>query len=373
MWAVALTIWNTGSVTLNGGTLKVDSSAVTGEGLVHFASGTFHLTDAGGYTVGANSGSIDKVLGFDHVSIPNGGGLIVDENLSVPTATSITVNSGAVGADEIINNGLVIAADSTLSTTSGLTNHANLVLVESTVEGALNNFGGSTVTVVATVDFNGLVSGPGNFFGPGTANFNGGMAPGASPAEVTFEGSVSLADTNTLFIEIGGTTLGDDYDSLSIAGSAELDGLLSVSLDGFTPTAGEEFTILTASSISNHGLALGGPAANLFRLMVDSSSVILQAIALGLPGDYNQNGTVDAADYTLWRDNFGSGTSLPNDDTPGVGQDDYARWKTHFGETAGSAAAVGTNTSVPEPTTVFLAAIALLGPVFVGTRQRRKL
>ncbi len=89
----------------------------------------------------------------------------------------------------------------------------------------------NSVTVVGTVDFDGLVSGPGDFFGPGTANFNGGMAPGASPAEVQFEGDVALAASNTLFIEIAGTTLGADYDSLSIAGSADLDGLLSVSLD----------------------------------------------------------------------------------------------------------------------------------------------
>ena len=35
-----------------------------------------------------------------------------------------------------------------------------------------------------------------------------------------------------------------------------------------------------------------------------------------LPGDYNQDGIVNAADYTVWRDNLGSPDSLPNDTSP---------------------------------------------------------
>ena len=133
--------------------------------------------------------------------------------------------------------------------------------------------------------------GPGGFFGPGTANFNGGLAPGASPAEVSFEGNLTLADTNTLFIEIGGITPGSQYDRLTIAGNASLDGTLDVSLiNGFTPSGGQQFTILTASSIVNNGFVLGGSAASSFNLLVNSTSVILQAIAAGLAGDYNGNG-----------------------------------------------------------------------------------
>jgi autotransporter-associated beta strand protein len=77
-----------------------------------------------------------------------------------------------------------------------------------------------------------------------------------------------------------------------------------------------------------------------------------------LSGDYNEDGVVDAADYVVWRDNLGSETALPNDDTVGVGPDDYDRWKAHFGETnlggTGSAASSG----VPEPHSVCLFAIA---------------
>ena len=54
-----------------------------------------------------------------------------------------------------------------------------------------------------------------------------------------------------------------------------------------------------------------------------------------LPGDYNGDHTVNAADYTVWRNNLGSMITLPNDTTPGnVTPDDYAVWKDHYGETA---------------------------------------
>jgi formylglycine-generating enzyme required for sulfatase activity len=77
-------------------------------------------------------------------------------------------------------------------------------------------------------------------------------------------------------------------------------------------------------------------------------------------GDYNCNSTVDVADYTLWRDNLGSDTSLTNDDTPGVGPDDYDRWKANFGNTAGAATRAPRprgRSAVPEPAMCVLLAI----------------
>lgn len=79
--------------------------------------------------------------------------------------------------------------------------------------------------------------------------------------------------------------------------------------------------------------------------------ILLAEGPLTLPGDYNEDGTVDAADYTVWRDHLGSGTSLPNDDTAGVDADDYTRWRTHFGESAAGSGSL-LRASVPEPTSV---------------------
>ena len=85
-----------------------------------------------------------------------------------------------------------------------------------------------------------------------------------------------------------------------------------------------------------------------------------------LPGDYNNDGTVDAADYTVWRDHLGSGTALPNDDTAGVGQDDYDRWGANYGENLGS----GSVTTIPEPIALALSLIAIV--VCDATRLRKK-
>ena len=72
-----------------------------------------------------------------------------------------------------------------------------------------------------------------------------------------------------------------------------------------------------------------------------TGEVTLTAAPGLVPGDFNGNGTVDAADYTVWRDGLGS-TYTP---------EDYDVWKAHFGQTAGSgsAGASPSHTAVPEP------------------------
>ena len=56
-----------------------------------------------------------------------------------------------------------------------------------------------------------------------------------------------------------------------------------------------------------------------------------------LPGDYNENGIVDAADYTVWRNTLGTGGLMPYEGADGsgdqsVGPEDYQVWKTHYGD-----------------------------------------
>jgi len=92
--------------------------------------------------------------------------------------------------------------------------------------------------------------------------------------------------------------------------------------------------------------------------------------AAGLPGDYNENGVVDAADYTVWRNNLGSPTALPNDDTAGVAADDYNRWKSNFGMSSGpGSGGLTTAAPVPEPTALALLALAA-GCFSIASRRR---
>ncbi len=62
-----------------------------------------------------------------------------------------------------------------------------------------------------------------------------------------------------------------------------------------------------------------------------------------LVGDYNGNGTVDAADYTVWRNALGQTGLTPFSGADGDGdgavtQADYGVWKSHFGEVRPAAA-----------------------------------
>jgi hypothetical protein len=88
------------------------------------------------------------------------------------------------------------------------------------------------------------------------------------------------------------------------------------------------------------------------------ASSFARLIPAMLTGDYNNNGVVDAADYTLWRKNQGTTHTLPNDPTGGtIGPTQYTQWRTHFGQTAGTGAALTSSalsSNVPEPGTLAL-------------------
>jgi hypothetical protein len=78
--------------------------------------------------------------------------------------------------------------------------------------------------------------------------------------------------------------------------------------------------------------------------------VTASIISAVLPGDYDQNGVVDVADYVVWRD--GLGTTYT--------QHDYDVWRANFGRTAGSGAGTVANTAVPEPMTLVIVIIGAL-------------
>jgi hypothetical protein len=75
------------------------------------------------------------------------------------------------------------------------------------------------------------------------------------------------------------------------------------------------------------------------------------------PGDFNEDGTIDAADYVVWRKTDGS-------------KEDYDAWRTNFGRTSGGGSGAtggapsGSNAAVPEPAGFLLVLVALLAGVF---------
>jgi hypothetical protein len=77
---------------------------------------------------------------------------------------------------------------------------------------------------------------------------------------------------------------------------------------------------------------------------VQQSFEIDASIDVQIPGDFNGNGIVDTADYTVWRDTM--------NDTPR-----YTEWQSNFGETSGG----GSNAlSVAEPSSIALILIGAM-------------
>jgi hypothetical protein len=103
------------------------------------------------------------------------------------------------------------------------------------------------------------------------------------------------------------------------------------------------------------------------RFTDGSQGVFVSNLVAHLPGDFNDDGTVDAADYAVWRKNY-SGIYTPTD---------LETWRSNFGRTlfAGSGAALSSAESlsagVPEPTCVALAAVAI-GMLFLQSRRRTR-
>jgi formylglycine-generating enzyme len=91
---------------------------------------------------------------------------------------------------------------------------------------------------------------------------------------------------------------------------------------------------------------------------LSGSSTSFRVAALPIPpppGDYNNNGTIDAADYVVWRNNAGPAA-------------DYAQWRSHFGQSNSAVGGSQQTAAVPEPSLLAFIAIMALGLV---NRMRR--
>jgi hypothetical protein len=87
------------------------------------------------------------------------------------------------------------------------------------------------------------------------------------------------------------------------------------------------------------------------------------------PGDYNADGQVSAADYSVWRTDYGSTDLSADGNVDGkVDAADYVIWRKQFQASAGGAS-IFLSVSVPESTTTVFAIIAI---VSIDLRFRRK-
>lgn len=118
-----------------------------------------------------------------------------------------------------------------------------------------------------------------------------------------------------------------------------------------TATVAADGTIDFTGFYGDYELTIGGQTRNLQLAKGDPLySLVIAA------GDYNADGSVDAADFTVWRDTLGSTSDLRADGNGNevIDDGDFTVWQSLFGTSYGGAGALA---SVPEPSTALLFAL----------------
>jgi hypothetical protein len=261
-------------------------------------------------------------------------------------------------------------------------------------------------SVLMRAEINGIDPANNIQFGAGKSNGDGISADGSATWQFVGEPAATAGSTRqgvefqpwpnqTFFIvmkytfndpafeipELGGTKHGQD-DSVSIYLNPPVSSLgtnpgeaVAATSSQYSATGGVGTLTFDSFAISSFvllGHRQSGSVANVSaayqfdELRIGMSWADVTPVAAGIPGDYNNNGKVDAADYVLWRD----GGPLANEvDTPGtVNAADYTEWRARFGN-PGAGSSLGTP-EIPEPAGVVLVCTAILACFRFALRRR---
>jgi cytochrome c peroxidase len=90
---------------------------------------------------------------------------------------------------------------------------------------------------------------------------------------------------------------------------------------------------------------------------------------VSLPGDFDGNGVVNAADLTVWQGAFGVNGLADADGDGDTDGRDYLIWQRNIGRTGQSLSALAAMMAVPEPGTIFLSGIFLV-PLVLRRKSR---
>jgi hypothetical protein len=171
-----------------------------------------------------------------------------------------------------------------------------------------------------------------------------------NPSLLNVNGPMSLGAGSELVFALAGTTRatgtsGPGQYSAINATTAAFNGKLTIQLaGGFTPAAGNQFQVISTSTATG---AFGSivlptlPAGLAWGVNTTSTGVLLSVNSGSLPGDFNGDGKVDAADYVRWRKTNGSAAA-------------YNTWRANYGRVSGFGAGAVQAAAAPEPTTILL-------------------
>ena len=324
------------------------------------------------FNINAGKINLASLDGTGNTRVGSGASLIADSakqnliRISSNATLAIRLANSTITTTQTMNPGLVI--DGTLDVSDG----------DLSIFGTVQHNNKIKVKSLLTLTFKDDVTGPGIFTGLGTTVFEAGYSPGASPAEVDFDGNIILGGTHLLTLELAGSggVAGIDFDQLDVNNTATINpgATLDVTLfGGFTPSTGDVYPILMAGDLNgtfdNEVLPDG------YVWSVDYNSTTLSLEVLALLGDMNADDNITTADAPLFIQALvnpsGYAAAFPLLDGGVIGdmnQDgtfdlgDIAGFNALFAGPASAAA-------VPEPTTLSLAIVLLMG---IAIRLRRR-
>lgn len=195
---------------------------------------------------------------------------------------------------------------------------------------------------------------------------SGTLAPNSGT--LTFADALTLNPTSTLAFQLRGSTASIDYGKLYKPGNLALTGAFQVTLaPGFMPALGNAFDLIDwggpgGGSLSGTFDALRLPLLA-SGLKWDTSQLYTDgvvSIGAGIPGDFDQNGAVEPADFVIWCKYLSTVYS----------QSDYDAWRAHFGIHAGAGASLAANIPEPNSLLLLLAASATLATSAQRTGRR---
>jgi hypothetical protein len=147
----------------------------------------------------------------------------------------------------------------------------------------------------------------------------------------------------------------------------------------FGPSFGSALTSLNLQSLIFSGAATAGSTSNSADYALSSSPATFTknsgaAFSLSLiQGDYQRNRVVNANDYGVWRQNYGSPVAAAFNGADGNGNSvvdagDYIVWRKASNTGSGTSQSLASRNNVPEPATTVLSVLLLF---FLSTRARR--
>lgn len=329
-------------------------------------TGNHNLTLTGPITLGAASRTItNNMASGTSLTL---GSIFGPSTLSLGSTLFFQSQTG--GGTTIINDtisgvGGLVVQNGAVVQLNGTANYAGATLVTGAGSPKLLVNGSKTGGGTVTIDSAGTLGGAGNI--AGTITNNGTIAPGSSVGTLTATGNVTMNTNSHLAIELSGAAA----DKLVVGGNLNLSNVDFLDVTGvgqglnwviatYAGTLTGTFNNVTSGYAVNYGTGT-------------NSQITLSKAASGVNGDFNNDGTVDAGDYITWRKNDGTNNALINDNGLGtpVGAAQYTLWRNNFGKPPGSGSGgLIDGGGVPEPAGLLLALFGVVGICTHGARQR---